>query len=228
MAVERRELAPGHEISRLIRGGWQLAGGHGPVDRARAIDDMFVFLDRGVTTFDCADIYTGAEEMIGKQKLLFEVRAGDNGRLYGSITSGDVAEQLEGMLEFEIDRRRIQLDAGIRDLGIFEVPIRLMPEVIATFKVAVVREGEGWADAEQRQALRQQLVAHAAAALVVTTGAVGVEHDGPARVRHRLAARQQEQEAQVFDRLNDRGAVRAQLDLALAYGFSPAWKLGAA
>jgi large subunit ribosomal protein L9 len=91
-------------------------------------------------------------QMINKQKLLFEVRAGDNGRLYGSITSGDVAEQLEGMLEFEIDRRRIQLDAGIRDLGIFDVPIRLMPDVTATFKVAVVREGEGWADAEKRQA----------------------------------------------------------------------------
>jgi len=91
-------------------------------------------------------------EMINKQKLLFEVRAGDNGRLYGSITSGDVAEQLEGMLEFEIDRRRIQLDAGIRDLGIYGVPIRLMPDVTATFTVAVVREGEGWADAEQRQA----------------------------------------------------------------------------
>ncbi|MCL4831186.1 MAG: 50S ribosomal protein L9 [Caldilineaceae bacterium] len=90
--------------------------------------------------------------IIGNQKLLFEVRAGDNDRLYGSITSGDVAEQLEGMLEFEIDRRRIQLDAGIRDLGIFDVPIRLMPEVTATFKVAVVREGEGWADAEKRQA----------------------------------------------------------------------------
>jgi aryl-alcohol dehydrogenase-like predicted oxidoreductase len=66
MAVERCELAPGYEISRLIRGGWQLAGGHGPVDRARAVDDMAVFLDRGVTTFDCADIYTGAEEMIGE------------------------------------------------------------------------------------------------------------------------------------------------------------------
>lgn len=90
--------------------------------------------------------------MISKQKLLFEVRAGDNGRLYGSITSADVAEQLEGMLDFEIDRRRIQLDAGIRDLGIYDVPIRLMAEVTVTFKVAVVREGEGWAEAEKRQA----------------------------------------------------------------------------
>ena len=90
--------------------------------------------------------------MISKQKLLFEVRAGDNNRLYGSITSADVAEQLEGLLDFEIDRRRIQLDTPLRDLGLYSISIRLMPEVTGVFKVAVVREGEGWADAEKRQA----------------------------------------------------------------------------
>lgn len=76
MAVERHELAPGYEISRLLRGGWQLAGGHGPVDRARAIEDMVVFVDRGVTTFDCADIYTGAEEMIGEFRAKLERERG--------------------------------------------------------------------------------------------------------------------------------------------------------
>lgn len=65
MSVERSPLAPGYEISRLVRGGWQLAGGHGAVDRERAVADMAAFLDAGVTTFDCADIYTGVEEMIG-------------------------------------------------------------------------------------------------------------------------------------------------------------------
>jgi aryl-alcohol dehydrogenase-like predicted oxidoreductase len=65
MTVERFELAPGHVISRVLRGGWQLDGGHGPVDRERAVQDMFAFIDSGVTTFDCADIYTGVEELIG-------------------------------------------------------------------------------------------------------------------------------------------------------------------
>jgi aryl-alcohol dehydrogenase-like predicted oxidoreductase len=65
MRVEGAELAPGYRISRLIRGGWQLAGGHGEVERARAIADMRAFLEADVTTFDCADIYTGVEEMIG-------------------------------------------------------------------------------------------------------------------------------------------------------------------
>jgi aryl-alcohol dehydrogenase-like predicted oxidoreductase len=65
MTVQRFELATGYTISRLIRGGWQLAGGHGEVQRDRAIADMRAFLNAGITTFDCADIYTGVEEMIG-------------------------------------------------------------------------------------------------------------------------------------------------------------------
>ncbi|MGG5889054.1 aldo/keto reductase [Falsiroseomonas sp. HC035] len=66
MSVPRFELAPGYTISRLLRGGWQLAGGHGAVERARAIADMQEFVVAGVTTFDCADIYTGVEDMIGE------------------------------------------------------------------------------------------------------------------------------------------------------------------
>lgn len=60
------ELAPGYRISRLIKGGWQLAGGHGSVERERAIADMRAFAEAGITTFDCADIYTGVEELIGE------------------------------------------------------------------------------------------------------------------------------------------------------------------
>jgi aryl-alcohol dehydrogenase-like predicted oxidoreductase len=61
----RVELAPGYSIARVIKGGWQLAGGHGAVDRAAAIADMHAFVDAGFTTFDCADIYTGVEALIG-------------------------------------------------------------------------------------------------------------------------------------------------------------------
>ncbi len=49
----------------IINGGWQLAGGHGPVDRDRAIEDMAAFVEAGITTFDCADIYNGVEQLIG-------------------------------------------------------------------------------------------------------------------------------------------------------------------
>jgi len=65
-AVPRIALAPGYEISRLLKGGWQLAGGHGEVDAEAAIADMAAFVRAGITTFDCADIYTGVETLIGR------------------------------------------------------------------------------------------------------------------------------------------------------------------
>ncbi len=64
-AVPRRVLAPGYDIPRLIKGGWQLAGGHGQVEHEAAIADMMAFARAGITAFDCADIYTGVEALIG-------------------------------------------------------------------------------------------------------------------------------------------------------------------
>ncbi|WP_410217149.1 aldo/keto reductase [Paracoccus sp. (in: a-proteobacteria)] len=65
MTLPRTTLAPGYEISCVIRGGWQLAGGHGQIDRAEAVRDLIAAAEAGITTFDCADIYTGVEEIIG-------------------------------------------------------------------------------------------------------------------------------------------------------------------
>ena len=65
-SVPRVELTPGYSISCLLKGGWQLARGHGRVDAAAALADMDRFVDAGITTFDCADIYTGVEALIGE------------------------------------------------------------------------------------------------------------------------------------------------------------------
>ncbi len=65
MTVATTELRPGYRIARLIKGGWQLAGGHGSIEQQAAMADMAAYVDAGLTTFDCADIYTGVEELIG-------------------------------------------------------------------------------------------------------------------------------------------------------------------
>ncbi len=65
-AVETIELAHGYRIPRIIRGGWQLAGDHGEVDRERALTDMAAFVASGLNTVDGADIYTGVEAMYGE------------------------------------------------------------------------------------------------------------------------------------------------------------------
>jgi len=62
----RYQLSDGYAISRVIKGGWHLAGGHGAIDPEQAVDDMAAFVRAGITTFDCADIYTGVEALIGR------------------------------------------------------------------------------------------------------------------------------------------------------------------
>jgi large subunit ribosomal protein L9 len=66
-------------------------------------------------------------------------RVGDTGTLYGSVTAGDVAEMLEKK-GFTVDRRRIDLEGGIKSLGEHPVRVELHPEVIAEVTVAVVPE----------------------------------------------------------------------------------------
>ena len=68
MSTKTFELSPGYSISRVIRGGWQLAGGHGAVDRSQAVTDLIAAFDVGIRTYDCADIYTGVEELIGEAR----------------------------------------------------------------------------------------------------------------------------------------------------------------
>jgi aryl-alcohol dehydrogenase-like predicted oxidoreductase len=67
--IPRTRLAPSYEISRVIKGGWQLAGDHGHIDPDVANRDMAAFVEAGITTFDCADIYTGVEAMIGSFRV---------------------------------------------------------------------------------------------------------------------------------------------------------------
>ena len=76
VVVPRFELAPGYTVSWLLKGGWQLAGGHGRIDAAAALDDMDRFVDAGITTFDCADIYAGVEALIGEWLKRRSVRGG--------------------------------------------------------------------------------------------------------------------------------------------------------
>jgi len=95
-------------------------------------------------------------QIIENVKLLFEANAGENGRLYGSVTASDIAEKLGEAVGFEIDRRKIALGSSLRDLGVYDLELRLMPEVSAMFKVAVVREGETWDDANAREAAKNE------------------------------------------------------------------------
>lgn len=73
--------------------------------------------------------------------ITFEARAGEESKLFGSITNIDIAEKLnEQGLDFEVDRRQIELEEPIRTLGVFSVPIRLHAEVQPEIKVWVSKQ----------------------------------------------------------------------------------------
>src|SRR5579872_5152955 len=73
--IPRAALGEGYTISRIIKGGWHLAGDHGHIDPKQAQRDMATFVDAGITTFDCADIYTGVESMIGSFRRTYPEHA---------------------------------------------------------------------------------------------------------------------------------------------------------
>jgi large subunit ribosomal protein L9 len=71
--------------------------------------------------------------------LTFQVKVGEEERLYGSVTAADISEEAAKQ-GFDIDRRKVVLDEPIKQLGVYTVGVRLHPEVIAEIKVWVVKE----------------------------------------------------------------------------------------
>ena len=93
-------------------------------------------LRRGVKEKSDAELLAKQFDGVGVQ---FVRRAGENDQLFGSVTSSDIAHELEHR-GFNIDRRKIQLDEPLKALGEFAVPIKLHREVTAHVKVKVVAE----------------------------------------------------------------------------------------
>ena len=89
----------------------------------------------------------GISERLSQVSLEFAVKVGEEGRLFGSVTNMDIEKALKEQ-GVEVERRRIVLEDPIKQVGDYEVPIRLRPEVMPTIKVRVVSEdgpeaGEG-------------------------------------------------------------------------------------
>jgi len=78
-------------------------------------------------------------EKIKDLSLTFQVKVGEEDRLYGSVTAADIAEEAAKQ-GFKIERRKILLEEPIKQLGVYNIRVRLHPEVNAELKVWVVKE----------------------------------------------------------------------------------------
>ena len=84
-----------------------------------------------------------AEEIalkLSEGNIEIKTKAGEGGRLFGSITNKDISEAIEKQLEIKIDRRKIVLENPIKELGEVNVEAKLYPEVIGKFTVEVKEE----------------------------------------------------------------------------------------
>jgi len=77
-----------------------------------------------------------ANQLEGREVFL-EARAGGKDRLYGSITAADIASELERATGLTVDKRKIELDESIRQIGSYEVVIRLAKDIVPKIKVTV-------------------------------------------------------------------------------------------
>ena len=80
-------------------------------------------------------------EKISQVTVTIKGKAGDEGKLYGSVTSRDIAQKLENE-DIIVDRKKIIIDEPIRTIGEFDVGIKLYPEVVAKIKVFVEKMQE--------------------------------------------------------------------------------------
>lgn len=74
---------------------------------------------------------------LSKLICLVTVKTGDDGKMFGTVTNGTIADQLKTQFDVVLDKKKIHLDQPIKNLGEFEVELRLHPEVKGTLKVRV-------------------------------------------------------------------------------------------
>jgi large subunit ribosomal protein L9 len=86
-----------------------------------------------------AELVELAAQLEGKEVNL-KARAGAKERIYGSVTSADIAAELESTTGIEVDKRKIELDEPIRQLGSYEVSIRLAKDILPKIRVNVTEE----------------------------------------------------------------------------------------
>lgn len=76
--------------------------------------------------------------IVEKQKVVMKVKTGDGGRIFGSVSTKEIAQAAKEQTGLELDKKKMQLADAIRALGTYEVPVKLHPKVTAKLTVQVI------------------------------------------------------------------------------------------
>ncbi|MCR5720952.1 MAG: 50S ribosomal protein L9 [Lachnospiraceae bacterium] len=80
-------------------------------------------------------------EELSKLTVVVKMKAGEGGRVFGSVSSKEIAEEAKKQFGVEIDKKKIVMEEAIKSFGVFELPVKLHPEVTAKLRVKVEENG---------------------------------------------------------------------------------------
>src|SRR6188508_514352 len=102
-------------------------------------------------------------QRLGQAELRFDVKAGETGVLFGSVTQTNLADAIWEKLKVRVDRRKIELSEPLKRIGRYQVPIELFTDVTVETRVLVVPEGGELPPEEELQAMEEAAAAEKAA-----------------------------------------------------------------
>jgi len=129
------EVADGYARNYLVPRGLAMRATKGVVAQAESMRRSRSARDRRER--EAAEAIAGR---LSGQRITVPARAGEGGKLFGSVGTADIAAAIGALAGHEVDRRTVVLDEPIKELGETEVSIRLHAEVVATVTVEVVAE----------------------------------------------------------------------------------------
>ena len=144
-AGEIKKVAAGYGRNYLIPKGFAIPATPGAMQQAERIS-VKATERRAALNEELSDI---AEVLDGKT-LTFPVKAGETGRLYGSVSDEDIIRAIEANYEIELEKRQVETEP-IRQLGTVTVPIHLTMDLVPEITVIVHREGEEPGEEEEAE-----------------------------------------------------------------------------
>ena len=129
------EVADGYARNYLVPRGMAMVATKGSLRQAEAMSRS-----RAVRDTRDREGAQSTKAQLEAARVTITARAGEGGRLFGSVTSSDVADAVESQAKIQLDRRKLHLDEPIKSLGVHEIPVRLHSDVTATLTVEVVAQ----------------------------------------------------------------------------------------
>ncbi|GAB4472538.1 MAG: 50S ribosomal protein L9 [Anaerolineales bacterium] len=150
-AGDIKKVADGYGRNYLIPQGLAILATPGAIKQAEYIREKAALARQALN-----QELSGVAEKINGLRLTFAAKAGETGKLYGSITTAMIAEAIKEKIGHDVDRRSIDVQP-IRNLGKYEIPIRLTVDLAPTVQVIVHREGE-LPETEEEPTLEDEIV----------------------------------------------------------------------